>query len=127
MSEQRAVPSAALRGELLRVVRTWESDGMVRVLVLYGELAIDTLPIAQAEVTAAEDDAWPVLVLDLSQLNYVDSSGVQLVLLAQHTANEADRRLVLRLGHGFTRRVFDMLGITERLDVLDADGPPPRD
>ncbi len=127
MSEQHAVPPTAMRGELLRVVRAWESDRLVRVLVFYGELAIDTLPIARAEVAVAEDEAWPVLVLDLSQLNYVDSSGVQLVLLAQHTAGEANRRLVLRLGHGFTRRVFDMLGITGRLEVLDAEGPPPCD
>ncbi len=127
MSEQQAVPPTATSGELLRVVRAWESDQLVRVLAFYGELATDTLPIARAEVAAAQDDAWPVLVLDLSQLNYVDTAGVQLVLLAQHTAHEANRRLVLLLGHGFTRRVFDMLGITGRLDVLDADRLPPRD
>jgi anti-anti-sigma factor len=103
-------------GELW-AVRTWESDRLV--LVLHGDLDLGTLTVAQDEVAVAEGQAPPVLVLDLSQLAYVDSSGVRLVLLAQHVADDANRRLAVRLGHGPTRRVFDMLGITGRLEVLD--------
>ena len=101
----------------LRVSRSWESDHLV--LVLHGDLDIDTLAAAQDEVTAAEGQAPPTLVLDLSQLGYVDSSGVRLVLLAQQLAEDANRRLGVRLGHGPTRRIFDMLGITGRIEVLD--------
>ena len=103
----------------LWVVREAEADRPV--LVLHGELDIDTLPIAQDHVSAAEAEAPPVLVLDLGELEYVDSSGVRLVLLAQHVADDAGRRLAVRLGHGSLRRMFDMLGITGRLDVLDLD------
>jgi anti-anti-sigma factor len=105
---------------VLRVDRTSHPDRTV--LVLQGELATDTLPTAQVEVAAAEADAPPVLVLDLATLDYVDSSGVRLVLLAQHLAAEEGRRLAVRLGHGRTRRVFDVLGLTARLDVLDGEG-----
>ncbi|NMO88350.1 STAS domain-containing protein [Actinomycetospora sp. TBRC 11914] len=101
----------------LRVTRSWESDRLV--LVLRGDLDMDTLAIAQQEVTAAEGQAPPVLVLDLSQLAFVDSSGVRLVLLAQQEADDTSRRFAVRLGHGSTRRLFDMLGITARLEVLD--------
>ncbi|HEY2220548.1 STAS domain-containing protein [Actinomycetospora sp.] len=104
----------------LRVVSSWEADRLI--LVLHGDLDIDTLAVAQDAVTAAERQAPPVLVLDLSRLGYVDSSGVRLVLLARQVADDADRRLAVRLGHGSPRRVFDMLGITERLEVLDDDG-----
>ncbi|MHC1562141.1 STAS domain-containing protein [Actinomycetospora sp. C-140] len=104
---------------VLRVDRTSHADQVV--LIMHGELASDTLPVAQDEVTAAEADAPPVLVLDLAPLDYVDSSGVRLVLLAQHVAEEAGRRLAVRLGRGHTRRVFDMLGLTSRLEVLDRD------
>jgi anti-anti-sigma factor len=101
----------------LRVLRSWESDRLV--LVLHGDLDMSTLATAQDEVTAAEGESPPVLVLDLSHLGYVDSTGVRLVLLAQHVADAAGRRLAVRLGNGPTRHVFDMLGITERLEVLD--------
>lgn len=119
MSEPRdSAPPETSGG--LRVIRSWESDHLV--LVLHGDLDANTLATAQDEVTAAERQAPPVLVLDLSQLEYVDSSGIRLVLLAQHLAEDADRRLAVRLGHGHTRRVFDMLDITSHLEVLDADG-----
>ncbi|MDD7969277.1 STAS domain-containing protein [Actinomycetospora lemnae] len=107
---------------LLRVHRTSYADRLE--LALLGELDNDTLPIAQDQVAAAEADAPPCLVLDLTQLEYVDSCGVRLVLLAQHGAGEAGRRLAVRLGHGRTRRMFDVLGITSRLEVLDAGETP---
>jgi anti-anti-sigma factor len=106
----------------VRVERTREPDRLV--LVLRGELDMDTLPIAQEQVATAEGEAPPVLVLDLAELEYVDSSGVRLVLLAQHLADDAGRRLAVRLGHGPTRRMFDVLGITGRLEVLDRDDGP---
>ncbi|MEJ2886417.1 STAS domain-containing protein [Actinomycetospora aeridis] len=92
-------------------------------LALRGELDNDTLAVAQDQVAAAEADAPPVLVLDLSALEYVGSCGVRLVLLAQHGADAANRRLAVRLGRGPTRRMFDILGLTTRLDVLDRDDP----
>ncbi|GAA4910833.1 anti-anti-sigma factor [Actinomycetospora succinea] len=92
-------------------------------LALRGELDNDTLAVAQDQVAAAEADAPPVLVLDLSGLEYVGSCGVRLVLLAQHGADAANRRLAVRLGHGQTRRMFDILGLTTRLEVLDRDTP----
>jgi anti-anti-sigma factor len=107
----------------LEVTQMWESDRLV--LALHGELDVDTLPAARDEVAAAEGLTPPVLVLDLSRLEYVDSSGVRLVLLAQHVADDANRHLAVRLGHGQTRRVFDALGITGHLEVLD-DGEAAR-
>lgn len=123
MREPHDAPPTEAPAEL-RVVDTWE-DADRLALVLHGELAIDTLPTAQIEVNAAQDHAPPVLVLDLSQLEYVDSSGVRLVLLAQQVADDADRRLAVRLGHGPTRRIFDTLGVTERLEVLDGEAASP--
>lgn len=111
-------PAPTEASDGLQVVRSREEPGRL-VLVLHGDLDIDTLAVAQDEVHAAEDEAPPVLVLDLSQLGYVDSSGVRLVLLAKQGADDAHRGLAVRLGHGSTRRVFDMLGITEHLEVLD--------
>ena len=99
-------------------------DGTPGARPVRGELDNDTLPTAQDEVSAAEAQAPPVLVLDLAALEYVDSCGVRLVLLAQDVADDENRRLAVRLGHGQTRRMFDMLGITDRLEVLDREEPP---
>lgn len=122
MTEPRDSTPSETSGDLWGS-RWWESDRLV--LVLHGDLDLDTLAAAREEVVAAEGQAPPVLVLDLSQLAFVDSSGVRLVLLAQQAADDADRHLAVRLGHGPTRRIFDTLGISERLEVLDDEEASP--
>ena len=66
-------------------------------------------------------------MIDLSGLTFVDSSGVRLVLLADDRARAAGRRLAVRLGTGHALRVFQALGILDKLDVLPprpVDGAP---
>ncbi|GAA4692725.1 hypothetical protein GCM10023215_32360 [Pseudonocardia yuanmonensis] len=94
--------------------------GTVEV-VLDGELDISTFGRALRRVEAAEDGAPGLLVLDLSQLEFVDSSGVRLVLLAEERARAEGRRVAVRLGSGPALRVFQALGLVEKLEVL----PPP--
>lgn len=102
------------------------SDGVVRV-VLHGELDICTLPRAGAQVEEAEATGPALLVLDLSELTFVDSTGVRLVLLADGRARAAGRRLAVRLGAGPARRVFQALGLLPMLDIVpetaDGEGP----
>lgn len=104
-------------------------EGDPPTVVLHGELDITTLPQAEREVEAAEEAAPSTLVIDLSALEYVDSSGVRLVLLADGRARAEGRRLAVRLGTGLARRVFDLLGLLDRLDLVDGPldlAPPER-
>lgn len=60
-----------------------------------------------------------MLVIDLSQLAFVDSSGVRLVLLAVERASAQQWRVAVRLGIGPALRIFQALGLTDKLDVVD--------
>ena len=97
------------------------ADRTVEV-VLEGELDIGTAEDAQHRVAVAEREAPSLLVIDLSALRFVDSSGVRVVLLADDRARAAGRRLAVRLGTGSALRVFAALGLVDRLEVLPA-GP----
>ena len=97
------------------------TDHTVEV-VLEGELDIGTVEGAEHRVAAAEREAPSLLVIDLSALRFVDSSGVRVVLLAEGRARAAGRRLAVRLGTGSALRVFAALGLLDRLEVLPA-GP----
>lgn len=92
-------------------------------VVLRGELDIATLDDAGRLIEAAEADAPPVLVLDLSALTFVDSSGVRLALLADDRARAAGRRLAVRLGTGQALRVFQVLGLLDKLDIVPVERP----
>lgn len=90
-------------------------------VVLTGELDIATVDDAERRVEEAEAGSPPLLVVDLSQLEFVDSSGVRLVLLADDRARGAGRRLAVRLGTGHALRVFQALGLMDKVDVVPVD------
>jgi anti-anti-sigma factor len=91
-------------------------------VVLTGELDIATIDDAERRIEAAEAGSPPLLVVDLSRLEFVDSSGVRLVLLADDRARSAGRRLAVRLGTGQALRVFQALGLMDKVDVVPVDG-----
>jgi anti-anti-sigma factor len=99
--------------------------GTVEV-VLTGELDIATVDDAERQIEAAEVGSPALLVIDLSQLTFVDSSGVRLALMADDRARTAGRRVAVRLGTGHALRVFQALGLVEKLDVVSDDGAASR-
>jgi anti-sigma B factor antagonist len=102
---------------VLRVGRT--SDAGVTTLTFTGDLDIATLVEAEDAVAAAEREAPDVLVVDLSGLAFLDSSGVRLVLQAEARARAAGRRLAVVLGTGRALRLFEVLGLLNRLEVVE--------
>lgn len=89
------------------------------VVTLTGELDLSTLPQAEREVLAAEATAPDMLRVDLSGLSFMDSSAVRLVLQADARARAAGRRLVVACGQGLPRRMFNLLGLADRLELVD--------
>lgn len=89
------------------------------VVALRGELDMATAGLVEKALDAIETNTPAVLILDLTWLTFVDSSGIRLVLLAQDRAHARGARLALRLGDGAAHRVFRTLGLLDRLDVVD--------
>lgn len=102
-------------------VRRDDEDGRV-LLTFAGDLDLSTLPDAERAVRDAEAAAPPVLQLDLSGLDFIDSSGVRLVLQAEARARGSGRRLAVALGTGRSLRLFEVLGLVDRLDVVPGRG-----
>jgi anti-sigma B factor antagonist len=96
------------------------------VVRLVGELDIASVPQVEAVLRRAEEDVKP-LVLDLSRLNFIDSSGLRLVLGADARARQAGVSLTIVRGPEPVRRVFRIAHLDDRLsfvDDLDEAGPP---
>jgi anti-anti-sigma factor len=96
------------------------ADAVTTELVLTGELDISTFDHAHTQLEQAEQQAPDLLIIDLTGLQFVDSTGVRLILLADQRAQQAGRRVAIRLGRGPALRVFAALGLTDRFNVLDA-------
>src|SRR5689334_20929260 len=97
-------------------VERQQSNGTVRV-VIRGELDMETGPRAEEELRRAEDGRPPVLVLDLREVTFFDSTGLQLVLDADVRAREEGRTFVVLPGDGEPRRVLELADVTDRLNL----------
>jgi anti-anti-sigma factor len=99
-------------------VETVEADGLVR-LMLKGELDLSTVGKVEEELRRVETDAPSLVVLDLSELSFLDSTGLRLVVTADQRAREGGRRLAIVRGPETVQRVFTITRLDERLDMVD--------
>ena len=99
-------------------VDTQERDGLVQVS-LRGELDLSTADKVEDELRRIEDRADKLLVLDLSGLTFLDSTGLRLMVTADQRARKAGRRLALVKGPETVHRVFTITKLDERLQMVD--------
>ena len=66
----------------------------------------------------ADEPGVDVVALDLRPLDFLDSSGLRVVVLANERLDENERRLVLVRGSSTVQRVFEITRMTERLDFV---------
>lgn len=95
-----------------------ERDGLAKI-VLRGELDLSTVGKVQDALLKVEAAAPPVVVLDLSKLTFLDSTGLRCLVTADQRAREGGRRLVIVRGPDAVQRVFAITRLEERLEIVD--------
>ena len=103
-------------GPMLRMdVET--TDGAAR-LRLAGELDLSTVPVLQARVTALRAGGSTRIVLDLAELDFIDSTGLRTVLELHGEAARDGFTLALVPGGEAVQRVFDVTGTAAVLPFI---------
>ena len=92
----------------LEVVTTGEAQ----VIVLRGELDVANADRVQHTLLAAES---PLVVVDLSALTFIDSSGLTALVHAHDDLIGRGHRFELRGASNEVKRVFEITGLTELL------------
>jgi anti-anti-sigma factor len=100
---------------------TTTDEGEAVRIVLRGEFDIAGAERLEAALARAEAGAPRVLVLDLSELEFMDSTGLRIVLAADARARDDGRELRIVRGAEAVRRLFHLTGLDGRLNVVDAD------
>jgi anti-sigma B factor antagonist len=103
--------------EILKVT-TQDSGGQVTV-ALKGELDLSSVGKVQDELRRVEAEGPALLVLDLSSLTFLDSTGLRAVVTADERARENGRRFVVVRGPDAVQRVFSITRLEERLEMVD--------
>lgn len=95
-----------------------EHDGRV-VIRFRGELDIATVDYAERELTKLEAGKREV-VLDLRELQFLDSMGLRLILRADARARDEGREMRIVKGTEQVQRVFRLTRMDERLAIVDS-------
>jgi anti-sigma B factor antagonist len=99
-------------------IETRDRDGLVHV-ALRGELDLSTVGKVQDELERVEQSSPPTVVLDLSRLSFLDSTGLRCIVTADERARQAGRRMVLVRGPEPVQRVFTITRLEEHLEMVD--------
>jgi anti-anti-sigma factor len=105
---------------------TSEQRGDTVLVRLSGELDISSAPKVEDELARVEPARPGLIVLDLRNLAFMDSTGLRLLIAADTRARQQDRRLAIVKGPDPVQRVFRITRLEERLEIMDdvpADTP----
>ena len=97
-------------------VTTSTADGVATV-ALEGELDIATAPVLDATLADVERNGTATLLLDLAQVQFIDSTGLRSLLSAHQRAEAAGRTLRLANLPVDVERVFDVTGVRRIFDI----------
>jgi anti-sigma B factor antagonist len=85
-------------------------------LVLVGEIDAHTAPDLAAHLDPLPGDNGDV-VIDVAGIDFIDSSGLRLIVEAHQRAESTSRRLVVHQPSTTVTRLFEISGLTSHLTV----------
>jgi anti-anti-sigma factor len=88
-------------------------------LVLRGELDLSTVEQLEREVSSRVDGRPDLVVVDLRELTFLDSTGLRLMLRLHGHLQSTGGRLVLVKGPQRVQRVFELTGATDELEIVE--------
>jgi anti-anti-sigma factor len=109
----RAVRTSKLGSLALRS----EREGDAQLIELIGELDLDGAPRLEEELRRVEASDVESIVIDLGQLEFIDSTGIRLLVMAADRCQ--DGRFSLLRGPRQVHRVFEITDLADRLPFVD--------
>lgn len=94
--------------------------GETAVIALTGELDVAGADVLEHELRrVADEHGAKTLVLDLRELEFMDSTGLRLMVLADERARADGRDFALVRGRQDVHRVFEITRMVDRLRFVD--------
>ncbi|WP_158566757.1 STAS domain-containing protein [Actinomadura craniellae] len=95
------------------------AHGPFAVVALAGELDMTGVSTAERTIRSARSDHSPHLVLDLTGLTFMDSTGLRVLLQAQRQTTAQQGTLALAAPAPAVRRVIEVTGLDRHFTIYD--------
>jgi anti-sigma B factor antagonist len=89
------------------------------VVRLIGEMDLGNVDRARQALLDAIDGGVAEIVVDLSELDFIDSIGISMLLEAQAASRRDSCRLRFRAPQAEVARVMQVTGVDQQLDLTD--------
>jgi anti-sigma B factor antagonist len=96
------------------------TSGRVTTLTLGGELDLVSSPALEQELDRANRADADVIVIDLRELDFMDSTGLHLLIKAQQRAHETGREFAVTKGGEQVQRLLSLTGVADLVRIVDS-------
>lgn len=97
-----------------------QTTGRAVTLALSGELDLVSSPTLAQALDDAHGSPAELIFVDLRRLEFMDSTGLHLLVTAQQRAHDAGRRFVVVRGGEQIQRLLTLSGVGDLLRVVDS-------
>jgi anti-anti-sigma factor len=94
--------------------------GQVVVIGVSGELDLASSPELEHELARSTASGAELLIIDLRRLEFMDSTGLSVLVRAHQKATQGGKRFAIVKGPQQVQRLLSLTGVAERLTVVDA-------
>ncbi|HTP20944.1 MAG TPA: STAS domain-containing protein [Solirubrobacteraceae bacterium] len=96
------------------------TSGRLTTLTVTGELDLVSSPVLEREIERANGLDTDLILLDLRGLEFMDSTGLHLLVKAHQSAEQAGHRLALTKGSEQVQRLLDLTGVGELVRIVES-------
>jgi anti-anti-sigma factor len=90
----------------------------VALIVVSGELDIASAPELAQTLDQIRPELTKLVIVDLRELEFMDSTGLSIIVRAHQRLAEDDCELTLIRGQPQVQRLLDLTGVAERLRLV---------
>jgi anti-sigma B factor antagonist len=98
-----------------------EEEGTQRI-VLTGELDVSTVPAFNKRMSELRHQGFHSMVLDLSGVSFMDSTGLSAILVTEMHARMRGQRFKVIEGPRHVNELFRLTGVDNFLEIVRPDG-----
>jgi anti-anti-sigma factor len=114
--------------EISRLARTMQGDFHVELhsqddaslISVRGELDLASSPALENELERAAASKTSLVIVDLRALEFMDSTGLSVLVRANQQAKDNGQRFALVSGTSQVQRLLQLTGVADRLTVVEA-------
>jgi anti-anti-sigma factor len=97
-----------------------ETGGTASMVSAQGEIDLSTAAQFEAAIRAAENHNEREVIVDLCDVDFIDSSGLRVLILSSERLRERDKELHVACVPGAVRRVFETAAVNERFAIYES-------